>query len=393
MSDRLNDILKKVQTIMDQFIYPLDARYHNKEWVSVVPFLEEIREKVKQAGLWTPQIPIAYGGLGLSVAEFGEVSAILGGSPYGHYCFNCQAPDAGNMEILMEFGTAEQKETYLMPLLAGQIRSCFSMTEPDFPGSNPTFMGTIAVKDGAEYVINGRKWFTSAADGASFAIVMVVTDSNTSDRHRMASQIIVPTDNPGFKFIRNISIMGDEGSGWHSHAEIVYENCRVPLANVLGKEVDGFSIAQKRLGPGRIHHCMRWIGICERAFDIMCRRALSRELAPGRTLADQQTVQNWIAESRAEINAARLMVRDAALKIDTVGASNARIEISIIKFYCANVMQKVLDRAIQVHGALGVTDDTLLAAWFRLERSARIYDGADEVHKRSAAKQILKGYQ
>ena len=171
----------------------------------------------------------------------------------------------------------------------------------------------------------------------------------------------------------------------------MYENCRVPLANVLGKEGDGFSIAQKRLGPGRIHHCMRWIGICERAFDMMCRRALSRELAPGRTLADQQTVQNWIAESRAEINAARLMVRDAALKIDTVGASNARIEISIIKFYCANVMQKVLDRAIQVHGALGVTDDTLLAAWFRLERSARIYDGADEVHKRSAAKQNFKG--
>ena len=267
------------------------------------------------------------------------------------------------------------------------------MTEPDHPGSNPTIMGTIAIKDGEEYVINGHKWFTSAADGATFAIVMVVSDPHGTDRHRMASQIIVSTDNPGFNLIRNISVMGEKGSGWHSHAEIKYENCRVPTANILGSEGDGFAIAQKRLGPGRIHHCMRWIGICERAFDMMCKRAVSREISPGKTLADKQTIQHWIAESRAEIHAARLMVKDAAHKIDTIGASKARIEISMIKFYCANVMQSVLDRAIQVHGALGISDDTILATWFRLERSARIYDGADEVHKSSTAKQILKNYR
>jgi alkylation response protein AidB-like acyl-CoA dehydrogenase len=297
------------------------------------------------------------------------------------------------MEILIEFGTENQKAQYLMPLLAGDIRSCFSMTEPDHPGSNPTIMGTIAIKDGEEYVINGHKWFTSAADGATFAIVMVVSDPHGTDPHRMASQIIVSTDNPGFNLIRNISVMGEKGSGWHSHAEIKYENCRVPTANILGSEGDGFAIAQKRLGPGRIHHCMRWIGICERAFDMMCKRAVSREISPGKTLADKQTIQHWIAESRAEIHAARLMVKDAAHKIDTIGASKARIEISMIKFYCANVMQSVLDRAIQVHGALGISDDTILATWFRLERSARIYDGADEVHKSSTAKQILKNYR
>jgi len=393
MNDQLKEILAKVQATLDEHIFPLETKYHSKPWDIVVPHLDKVREKVKAAGLWIPQIPTEYGGLGLSVAAFGEVSALLGSSPYGHYCFNCQAPDAGNMEILIEFGTENQKAQYLMPLLAGDIRSCFSMTEPDHPGSNPTIMGTIAIKDGEDYVINGHKWFTSAADGATFAIVMVVSDPHGTDPHRMASQIIVSTDNPGFNLIRNISVMGEKGSGWHSHAEIKYENCRVPTASILGSEGDGFAIAQKRLGPGRIHHCMRWIGICERAFDMMCKRAVSREISPGKTLADKQTIQHWIAESRAEIHAAKLMVRDAAYKIDTIGASKARIEISMIKFYSVNLMQSFLDRAIQVHGALGISDDTILATWFRLERSARIYDGADEVHKSSTAKQILKNYR
>ena len=318
---------------------------------------------------------------------------ILGASPYGHYCFNCQAPDAGNMELLLEFGTDEQKEKYLTPLIAGDIRSCFAMTEPEFAGSNPTMMGTTAQREGEEYFINGHKWFTSSADGAAFAIAMVVTDPEGKDRYSRATQIIVPFDNPGFEFIRNISIMGEKGAGWHSHAEVRFNNCRVPATNVLGVEGAGFALAQKRLGPGRIHHCMRWMGICERAFDMMCTRAATRVIAPGKTLGDKQTIQNWIAESRSEINAARLMVRDTAHKIDTVGASETREEISIIKFYCANILQKVLDRAIQVHGALGITDDMILSSWYRLERGARIYDGADEVHKSRVARDILKKYR
>jgi len=266
------------------------------------------------------------------------------------------------------------------------------MTEPDFAGSNPLLMGTTAVKEGSHYVINGHKWFTTGADGAAFAIVMVVTDPDAANPYKKASQIIVPTNTPGFTLVRNISIMGEAGSGWFSHGEVKFENCRVPVENVLGQEGAGFAIAQERLGPGRIHHCMRWIGICERAFEMMCKRALFREIGNGKHLSDQQTIQNWIAESRAEINAARLLVRDAAQKIDQSGAEHAKQEISIIKFYCANVLQQVLDRAIQVHGALGITDDTLLAGWYRHERGARIYDGADEVHKSRVAKEILKGY-
>ena len=296
------------------------------------------------------------------------------------------------MEILIEFGTAEQKEKYLKPLLSGDIRSCFAMTEPEFAGSNPTMLGTTAKREGNNYVINGHKWFTSSADGASFAIVMALTDLDGDNPYKRASQIIVPLDNPGFKFIRNISVMGETGGGWLSHAEVRFENCVVPVSNVLGEEGAGFAIAQERLGPGRIHHCMRWMGICERAFAMMCQRALTREIGHGKTLSDKQTIQNWIAESRAEINAARLLVRDAAQKIDSVGANQARQEVSIIKFYCANVLQQVLDRAIQVHGALGITDDTILASWYRHERGARIYDGADEVHKSRVAKEVLKTF-
>ena len=253
-------------------------------------------------------------------------------------------------------------------------------------------MGTIAVKDGDDYLINGHKWFTSSADGAAFAIVMAITNPEAESPYQRASQIIVPTNTPGFTLVRNIPVMGEAGEGYFTHGEIIYENCRVPQSNLLGKEGAGFAIAQDRLGPGRIHHCMRWIGICERAFDMMCQYAASRELAPGRPLASRQTVQNWIAESRAEINAARLMVLDTAQKIDHSGAFAARVEISVIKFFVANVLQNVLDRAIQVHGALGLTDDTPLASWFRHERAARIYDGPDEVHKSRVAREIMKNY-
>ena len=388
----LSELLQQVQDFVEKELYPLEAEAHGKSWNELLPLLEEKRQLVKQQGMWTPQIDQEWGGLGLSVWEFGQVSAVLGQSPYGHYCFNCQAPDAGNMEILIEFGTPYQQETFLKPLLAGEIRSCFSMTEPEHAGSNPVYMSTQAVKDETDYVVSGHKWFTSSADGAAFAIVMALTNPDAENKYQRASQIIVPLDTPGYTLMRNIPIMGEEGEGWASHAEVMYDQCRVPQTHLLGEEGSGFSLAQTRLGPGRIHHCMRWMGICERAFDLMCKKAATRELAPGVVLASKQTIQNWIAESRAEINAAKLMVLDAAKKIDEVGQYEARVEISVIKFFCAKVLQQVLDRAIQVHGALGITEDTPLSWWYRHERGARIYDGADEVHKSRVARQIMKQY-
>jgi alkylation response protein AidB-like acyl-CoA dehydrogenase len=275
-------------------------------------------------------------------------------------------------------------------LVEGEIRSCFSMTEPEMPGSNPVMMATTAVADGDDYVINGQKWFTSSADGADFAVVMAVTDPDAPP-HRRASMILVPTDTPGFHHVRNISVMGHAGSGHASHAEIIYQSCRVPQSNLLGEEGGGFRIAQERLGPGRIHHCMRWLGIASRAFDLMCERANQRVIAAnGETLADRQVVQHWAAELDAEIRGARLQTLHAAWTIDRHGASAARDEISAIKFSVARTMLRAVDTAIQVHGALGVTDDTVLAHWYRHERAARIYDGADEVHKTTLGRRLLR---
>ena len=388
----LDIILKKVRYFVESELFPLEKQAAEKGFYEIEPILKQKREKVKALGLWTPQLPKKWGGLGLSLAEFGQVSEQLGRTPYGHYVFNCQAPDAGNMEILIEHGTAEQQEQFLWPLLRGETRSCFSMTEPHHAGSNPIYMSTIAKKVGENYAINGHKWFTSSADGANFAVVMALTNPNSPNPYHRASQIIVPTNTQGFELVRNIAVMGEAGEGYVSHAEIKYNNCVVPQNYLLGKENEGFAIAQERLGPGRIHHCMRWIGICERAFELMCRRAMTRELSPDVFLSSKQTIQNWVAESRAEINAARLLVLDAAKKIDEVGTYRARVEISCIKFYVANVLQKVLDRAIQVHGALGITEDTVLSFWYRHERGARIYDGADEVHKSRVAKLVFKAY-
>jgi len=387
----LEAVLAKADAFMKEELIPLEPEFVGKEWEEIEPILAEKRALARKQGLWVPQMPAEYGGMGLSVVQHGRLMEVLGQTFFGLYALNCQAPDAGNMEILLEFGTDEQKEKFLLPLIEGKIRSCFSMTEPDFAGSNPIYMGTMATKEDNNYVINGHKWFTSSADGAAFAIVMCITNPNAHPYGR-ASQIIVPTDTEGFEHIRKISVMSHPGGGWASHSEIKYVNCKVPQGYLLGGEGAGFAIAQTRLGPGRIHHCMRWIGICERAFHLMCHRAATRELAPGKVLGTRQTIQNWIAESRAEINAARLMVLDAAEKIDSVGARAAKVEISIIKFFCANVLQKVLDRSIQVHGALGITDDLPLAMWYGHERGARIYDGADEVHKSRVAREILKGY-
>ncbi len=391
MPDRMKQLLPRFEELMQREVLPLERELGGREFRDNVPRLAELRDKVKAAGLWAPQVPQEWGGMGLDFREHAFVSEVLGRSPIGHYAFGCQAPDAGNIEILGRFGTDEQKQRWLRPLAAGQIRSCFSMTEPDRAGSNPTWMDTTAVLDGDAWVINGRKWFTTAADGAAFAIVMAVTDPDAPP-HKRASQIIVPTDTPGFKLLRNIPIMGEAGSDWLSHGEIEYADCRVPESNLLGGRGAGFAIAQERLGPGRIHHCMRWMGICERAFDMMCRRAATREIAPGRPLGTRQIIQEWIAESRAEIDAARLMVLHAAWKIDQEGLYAARDEISCIKFHAAGVLSRVVDRAIQTHGALGITEDTPLSGWFRHERAARIYDGPDEVHKSAVARRILKRY-
>lgn len=386
------NLVQKIRAFLIEEIYPLEKDFLCKRFRELLPVLQQKRKQVKALGLWTPHLPKEYDGLELSLAEFACLSEEMGRTPLGHVVFNCQAPDIGNMEIVLAHGTEEQKQTYLLPLIRGEMRSCFSMTEPEFPGSNPTWMNTTAVKDGDDYVINGHKWFTSSAEGATFAIVMAITNPEAASSHQRASQIIVPTNTPGFKLVRNISVMGHVGDDYASHAEIVYENCRVPQKNLLGQEGAGFAMAQERLGPGRIHHCMRWIGICERAFEMMCDYAVKRQLAPGKPLATSDIIQTWIAESRAEINAARLMVLHTAQKIDREGAHAARDEVSLIKFFVANVLQKVLDRAIQTHGGLGVTDDTLLAYWYRQERAARIYDGPDEVHKISVAKRILRKY-
>ncbi|HOV73410.1 MAG TPA: acyl-CoA dehydrogenase family protein [Candidatus Hydrogenedentes bacterium] len=391
ISSELQDLLDRVRGFVETELYPLEPEFLEKGFRAVEPVLREKRRKVKSLGLWLPQIAKEYGGLGLSLVEHGLVSAELGRSPIGHYTFNCQAPDAGNMEILIDYGNEEQKERYLRPLLDGEIRSCFGMTEPDFPGSNPVWMGATAVKDGDSYVLNGRKWWTTGGDGAAFAVVMAITNPEAPPHFR-ASQILVPTDTPGFIIEATTPFMGHRGEGWASHSEVRLENCRVPQSNLLGAEGSGFLIAQERLGPGRIHHCMRWIGVCERSFDLMCQRAIERRITPERPLAFQQFVQGWIAESRAEIDAARWMVLHAAWIMDRHGAKEARDKISLIKFTVANTMMRVIDRAIQVHGGLGVTDYTPLALFYRTERASRIYDGADEVHKLSAAKRILKRY-
>jgi acyl-CoA dehydrogenase len=385
--ERVRELVPAMREFVREKVYPLEARA-GASFRAVEPELMALRAEVRARGWFAPQLPKSLGGMGLTLLEHAFVSEVLGSSPLGHFTFNCQAPDAGNLEILHQYATDEQKQKWLLPLARGEIRSCFSMTEPELPGSNPTWLATQAVKDGDDYVINGHKWFTSSADGAAFAIVMAVTNPEAPP-HLRASQIIVPLSTPGFERIRNIPVMGHSGDSWMSHAEVRYTNCRVPQSNRLGAEGAGFVIAQERLGPGRIHHCMRWIGICERAFDLLCGRAATRKLAPDKRLGDKQIVQAWIAESRAEINAARLMVLEAAWKIDAKGQHEAREEISLIKFYVAGVLDRVLDRAVQAHGALGVTDDTPLAAFYRHERAARIYDGPDEVHKMVIAKRIL----
>ena len=391
-TERLLDLLPKVKAFVKDELLPLESGHHSRSAGETYALLDAKREKVRAAGLWGLHLPKNEGGWGLSLCEFAQISEAMALTPfYGQYAFNCQAPDIGNMELLSKFGSSMHKEKFLHPLLEGKIRSCFAMTEPEFAGSNPTRLATEAVRKGEHYIINGHKWFASSAEGASFAIAMVVTNPN-APKHQRASMIIVPTATTGFNIIRNIPVFGEAGGGWASHAEIRFKNCEVPVANLIGEEGSGFKLAQERLGPGRVHHCMRWIGIAEKAFALMCQRAATREIEEGMMLGEKQFIQGFIAESRVEIDSARLLVLRTAANIDSDGMSAARHQISGIKFAAANMVLKVLDRAIQVHGALGLSDGTMLATMYQHERGARIWDGADEVHKQSLAMSILKEY-
>ncbi len=383
-SDRVAELLERVREFMDEHVYPVEEEGHrglDEEVGPGVPYpraLVELRELAKAEGLWNLFLPDERFGPGLTNWEYGMLCEQMGRSPaVAPMAFNCSAPDTGNMEILAEHGTEEQTRRWLQPLLDGEIRSCFSMTEPETAGSDPTGLSSRAELDGDEWVINGHKWFTSGYNGASVAIAMVVTDPE-GPPHKRASMILVPIDAPGFIGVRPVPVMGhDAGPG---HWEVRYEDCRVPAGNLLGERGAGFAIAQDRLGPGRIHHCMRAIGSAERAFEMMCRRAHDRR-AFGGPLAEKQFVQDFIAKSRMEIDSARLLVLHAAWKMDTEGKRAARQEISMIKVVAAQMHQEVLDRAMQVHGALGMSDDIPLAAMWRQGRWLRIADGPDEVHK------------
>jgi alkylation response protein AidB-like acyl-CoA dehydrogenase len=389
VSPPIQDLARAARRVVDEQILPIERIVLEQGFHAAQGEIAALRARLRREGLLALPLPAEWGGGGLSLLDFATIGEVLGRSVIGHYVFNVQAPDAGNMELLLHHGTAEQKERWLRPLVAGEIRSCFGMTEPEFAGSNPVRLGTTARQEGDHYVLDGHKWFTSSAEGAAFCIVMAVTNPEAAKPHARASQILVPTDTPGFEIVQNLAVMGERGEGWLSHAEVRLSGALVPAANRIGPEGAGFALAQERLGPGRIHHCVRWLGICDRAFDLMCERAATRELGAGKPLGHRQMVQAWIAESRAEIEAARLLVLRTAWRIDHEGVAAARDDVSLIKFHTAAVLQRVLDRAIQTHGALGLTEATPLAFWWRHERGARIYDGADEVHKSAVARRLL----
>jgi acyl-CoA dehydrogenase len=379
----LADLRAKYRAFMEEHVYANEARLEDDD-----ALVAELQARAKAEGLWAPHVPPEAGGTGTGFLAYAHLNEEIGRSIPAQLVFGCQAPDAGNAEILHLFGTDEQKERWLRPLVAGEIRSFFSMTEPEVSGSDPTTLRTTARREGNEYVIDGHKWFSSSAQGAAFGIVMAVTDVDAPP-HRRMSQILVPADTRGVQIVRAVPVLGHTGRGWNTHCEVRYTSVRVPVSNTLGKPGDGFRIAQKRLGPGRIHHVMRWLGQMERAFELMCTYALERE-AFGGPLAEKQTVQNWIADSAAEIQACRLLTLDTARKIDE--GSEARVEVSLLKFYAAKALNDVIDRAVQVHGARGLTDLSPLGKMLMMARTGRIYDGPDEVHRMVVARRILKAF-
>jgi alkylation response protein AidB-like acyl-CoA dehydrogenase len=382
------DACARYRAFMEEHVYPNETAIERED-DDALALVDTLRARARDAGLWAPHVPPEAGGTGLGFLYYACLNEEIGRSSYAQLVFGCQAPDAGNAEILHLFGTNEQKQRFLRPLVAGEARSFFSMTEPEVAGSDPTLLRTRAVRDGVDWVIDGHKWFSSGADGAAFAIVFAITDPE-AQQHRRGTMILVPADTPGVEVVRPVPVMGHVGRGWNTHCEVRFSGVRVPVSNTLGGEGDAFLLAQKRLGPGRIHHVMRWLGQMQRAFELMCRYANERE-AFGGPLADKQTVQNWIADSAAGIQACRLLTMDAARKIDE--GSEARVEVSLLKFYAAGVLCDVIDRAIQVHGARGLTDETPLARMAMNARAARIYDGPDEVHRMVVARRILRSFR
>lgn len=391
-SEKLQAILEMMTEFIKKEVIPMEPEVSQKGFHTMLPEIEKKRDMVRDMELWAPLHPKDMGGMGLPLVDVAMIFEVLGQSPLGLYIFGCQAPDAGNIEILHKFGTDSQKEQYCRPNVEGKIHSCFCMTEIDVAGSNPTWLLTNAKRDGDDYVLNGHKWYITGADAASVAIVMAETNPEAESLHKKASMIIVPKGTPGFNLVRNISVMGHAGEGYASHAEVTFTDCRVPKENLLGGEGMGFVLAQERLGPGRIHHCMRWIGIANRCFDLMCSHVKQRRRTPTETLADSDIIKSYIADSAADILSSRLMVLNAASIIQERGVKEAMKDISIIKYYVANALQQVIDRALQVHGGLGMSDDTPISAFYRAERAARIFDGPDEVHKISVAKRILREY-
>jgi acyl-CoA dehydrogenase len=386
--------LEWMRGFVREHVWPLETLLDELGWEGLRRAAKPLQEQVKEQGLWAAHLDPELGGQGYGQVRLGLMHEILGSSPIAPLMFGNAAPDSGNSEVLAMAGSSEQKDRYLHPLLAGDLKSGFSMTEPDSAGSDPTLLKTRAVRDGDDWVINGHKWFTSNGSIADFLIVMAVTDPEARP-HNRASMFVVDTDAPGVDIIRDVATMEHpyESFGrYGNHAEIRYEDVRVPGTALLGAEGAGFLIAQQRLYPGRIHHCMRWLGVARRAFDMLCERSLYR-YAHGSTLSKHGTIQNWIADSEAEMTAARLLTLHAAWKMDTQGVMAARKDIAIIKFYGANVLHDVVDRALQAHGGLGYSTDLPLEAMYRFARAARIYDGPDEVHRASVARQVLRGYE
>lgn len=394
-SEKVTRLQKELSQFMEDYIYPNEHLYeeyvNNKEnrWEAIPPIMEELKAKAKEKGLWNLFLPESEYGAGLTNLEYAPLCEIMGRSHIAPEVFNCAAPDTGNMEVLVRYGTGEQKGKWLEPLLAGEIRSCFSMTEPEVASSDATNIEASIVRDGDEYIINGRKWWSSGAGDPRCKISIVMGKTNPeAPKHEQQSMILVPIETPGLKIERHLPVFGYDHAP-HGHMEISYTNVRVPVSNILWGEGKGFAIAQGRLGPGRIHHCMRLIGSAERAVEEMCRRVQQRE-AFGKKLSQQGVIQEWIAQSRIEIEQARLLTLKAAYMMDTVGNKEAKQEIAMIKAVAPQMALNVLDRAIQAFGGAGVSDDTPLAFLWAQARTLRIADGPDEVHRAQIAKLELK---